>query len=81
MSSTPHPFASASASRATSSTTAGPVPITRPLPLDGLRVVEFTHRVMGPTGGMVLADLGAEVIRAEPLEGDRTRHLLGAVTL
>ena len=48
------------------------------LPLTGLRVVEFTHMVMGPTCGMVLADLGAEVIKVEPIEGDRTRHLLGA---
>ena len=48
------------------------------LPLEGLRVVEFTHMVMGPTCGMVLADMGAEVIKVEPLEGDRTRHLLGA---
>jgi len=48
------------------------------LPLDGLRVVEFTHMVMGPTCGMVLADLGAEVIKVEPIEGDRTRHLLGS---
>jgi crotonobetainyl-CoA:carnitine CoA-transferase CaiB-like acyl-CoA transferase len=48
------------------------------LPLTGLRVVEFTHMVMGPTCGMVLADLGAEVIKVEPVEGDRTRHLLGA---
>ena len=48
------------------------------LPLAGLRVVEFTHMVMGPTCGMVLADLGAEVINVEPIEGDRTRHLLGA---
>ena len=48
------------------------------LPLEGLRVVEFTHMVMGPTCGMVLADLGAEVIKVEPIEGDRTRHLLGA---
>lgn len=47
-------------------------------PLDGLRVVEFTHMVMGPTCGLVLADLGAEVIKVEPIEGDRTRHLLGA---
>ena len=50
----------------------------RKLPLEGLRVVEFTHMVMGPTCGMVLADLGAEVIKVEPMEGDRTRHLLGA---
>jgi len=49
-----------------------------PQPLAGLRVVEFTHMVMGPTCGMVLADLGAEVIKIEPIEGDRTRHLLGA---
>jgi crotonobetainyl-CoA:carnitine CoA-transferase CaiB-like acyl-CoA transferase len=49
-----------------------------PLPLAGLRVVEFTHMVMGPTCGMVLADLGAEVIKVEPIDGDRTRHLLGA---
>jgi crotonobetainyl-CoA:carnitine CoA-transferase CaiB-like acyl-CoA transferase len=48
------------------------------LPLVGLRVVEFTHMVMGPTCGMVLADMGAEVIKVEPMEGDRTRHLLGA---
>jgi crotonobetainyl-CoA:carnitine CoA-transferase CaiB-like acyl-CoA transferase len=48
------------------------------LPLEGLRVVEFTHMVMGPTCGMVLADMGAEVIKVEPIEGDRTRHLLGA---
>ena len=48
------------------------------LPLVGLRVVEFTHMVMGPTCGMVLADMGAEVIKVEPIEGDRTRHLLGS---
>ncbi|MCG2595802.1 CoA transferase [Ramlibacter sp. XY19] len=47
-------------------------------PLQGLRVVEFTHMVMGPTCGMVLADLGAEVIKIEPADGDRTRSLLGA---
>ena len=55
-------------------------PIDRPrtLPLTGLRVVEFTHMVMGPTCGMVLADMGAEVIKVEPIDGDRTRHLLGS---
>jgi crotonobetainyl-CoA:carnitine CoA-transferase CaiB-like acyl-CoA transferase len=50
----------------------------KPLPLQGIRVVEFTHMVMGPTCGMVLADLGAEVIKVEPLAGDSTRKLLGS---
>ena len=49
-----------------------------PLPLAGVRVVECTHMVMGPTCGMVLADLGAEVIKVEPTGGDRTRQLLGS---
>jgi crotonobetainyl-CoA:carnitine CoA-transferase CaiB-like acyl-CoA transferase len=49
-----------------------------PQPLAGLRVVEFTHMVMGPTCGMLLADLGAEVIKVEPVEGEGTRRLLGA---
>ena len=48
------------------------------LPLAGLRVVEFTHMVMGPTCGMILADLGAEVVKIEPLAGDNTRRLLGS---
>ncbi|MET0961940.1 MAG: CaiB/BaiF CoA-transferase family protein [Noviherbaspirillum sp.] len=47
------------------------------LPLAGLRVIEFTHMVMGPTCGMILADLGAEVIKVEPPEGDKTRTLPG----
>ena len=47
------------------------------LPLEGLRVVEFTHMVMGPTCGMILADLGAEVIKVEPPGGDKTRKLPG----
>jgi crotonobetainyl-CoA:carnitine CoA-transferase CaiB-like acyl-CoA transferase len=47
------------------------------LPLDGIRVVEFTHMVMGPTCGMILADLGAEVIKIEPPGGDKTRKLPG----
>ena len=50
----------------------------RRLPLDGVRVVELTHMVMGPTCGMVLGDLGADVIKIEPLAGDNTRRLLGA---
>ena len=56
----------------------GPKQPASQLPYAGLRVVEFTHMVMGPTCGMVLADLGAEVIKVEPLAGDSTRQLLGA---
>jgi crotonobetainyl-CoA:carnitine CoA-transferase CaiB-like acyl-CoA transferase len=48
------------------------------LPYAGVRVVEFTHMVMGPTCGMVLGDLGAEVIKVEPPQGDNTRRLLGS---
>jgi len=51
-----------------------------PQPLRGLRVVEFTHMVMGPTCGMVLADLGADVVKIEPLAGETTRTLVGAGT-
>ena len=47
------------------------------LPLSGIRVVEFTHMVMGPTCGMVLGDMGADVVKVEPLAGDSTRKLLG----
>jgi crotonobetainyl-CoA:carnitine CoA-transferase CaiB-like acyl-CoA transferase len=51
----------------------------RKLPLAGVRVIEFVHMVMGPTCGLVLADLGAEVIKVEPLpEGDNTRRLAGS---
>jgi crotonobetainyl-CoA:carnitine CoA-transferase CaiB-like acyl-CoA transferase len=48
-----------------------------PLPLDGLRVIEFSHMVMGPTCGMILVDLGAEVIKIEPPGGDKTRRMTG----
>ncbi|MFC0407973.1 CaiB/BaiF CoA transferase family protein [Roseomonas elaeocarpi] len=52
-----------------------------PLPLEGIRVVEFSHMVMGPTCGLVLADLGAEVIKVEPHgKGDRTRYLTNSGT-
>jgi crotonobetainyl-CoA:carnitine CoA-transferase CaiB-like acyl-CoA transferase len=51
------------------------------LPLEGLTVLEFSHTVMGPTCGVVLADLGADVIRVEPApDGDRTRRLHGFAT-
>jgi crotonobetainyl-CoA:carnitine CoA-transferase CaiB-like acyl-CoA transferase len=54
----------------------------RQLPYEGIRVVEFTHMVMGPTCGLVLGDLGAEVIKVEPVghgrEGDATRNLIGS---
>lgn len=48
------------------------------LPLSGVRVLEFTHMVMGPSAGLVLADLGAQVTRVEPIGGDPTRELKGA---
>ena len=48
------------------------------MPYEGVRVIEFTHMVMGPTCGMILADLGAEVIKVEPIQGDKTRNLLGS---
>ncbi|MHC2254972.1 crotonobetainyl-CoA:carnitine CoA-transferase CaiB-like acyl-CoA transferase [Bradyrhizobium embrapense] len=47
------------------------------LPLEGVRVIEMTHMVMGPTCGMILAQLGAEVIKVEPPAGDKTRSLGG----
>ena len=47
------------------------------LPLAGIRVLEFCHTIMGPTAGPILADLGADVIKIEPAEGDATRRLPG----
>jgi crotonobetainyl-CoA:carnitine CoA-transferase CaiB-like acyl-CoA transferase len=47
-------------------------------PLRGVKVVEFTHMVMGPTAGVILGDLGADVIKVEPLAGDNTRRLKGS---
>ena len=46
-------------------------------PLDGIRVVEFSQMVMGPTCGMILADLGADVVKVEPIKGDRSRFFKG----
>ena len=48
------------------------------LPLAGLQVVEFTHMVMGPTVGVILGDLGADVVKIEPIGGDNTRRLRGS---
>ena len=50
----------------------------RELPLSGIRVVEFSHMVMGPGAGLLLADLGADVVKLEPLGGDNTRRLRGS---
>src|ERR1700712_4001575 len=50
------------------------------LPLSGVRVIEMTHMVMGPTCGMVLAQLGAEITKVEPPQGDKTRSLGGMGT-
>ncbi len=55
--------------------TQAPQTADRDLPLAGIRVVEFVHMVMGPTVGLILADLGADVIKVEPLKGDATRGL------
>ena len=46
--------------------------------LAGIKVVEFTHMVMGPAAGLVLADLGADVVKVEPVGGDKTRRLRGS---
>ncbi len=46
-------------------------------PLAGIRVIEFSQMVMGPTCGLILADLGADVIKVEPAKGDRTRGFKG----
>ena len=48
------------------------------LPLEGLKVAEFSHMVMGPSVGVILGDLGAEVVKVEPIEGDATRRLTGS---
>jgi len=48
------------------------------LPLAGITVLEFTHMVMGPVVGAILADLGADVVKVEPPGGDATRSLQGS---
>ena len=48
------------------------------LPLAHIKVIEFSHMVMGPSAGLVLADLGAQVTKIEPLGGDNTRRLKGS---
>ena len=52
--------------------------INNELPLSGIKVIEFTHMVMGPAVGSILADLGAEVLKIEPIKGDNTRRLKGS---
>ena len=48
------------------------------LPLAGLKVIEFSHAIMGPSAGLILADMGADVIKIEPApDGDHTRRLPG----
>src|ERR1700721_4809372 len=46
-------------------------------PLAGIRVLEFCHTIMGPTAGLILADLGADVTKIEPADGDTTRRRIG----
>lgn len=48
------------------------------LPLADIKVIEFSHMVMGPSAGLILADLGAQVTKIEPLGGDNTRRLRGS---
>lgn len=43
-------------------------------PLDGIKVLEFSQIVAGPFGGMLLSDMGAEVIKIEPLQGEPWRQ-------
>src|SRR5262245_51864320 len=48
-----------------------------PRPLSGIKVLDFGHTIMGPCAGLLLADLGADVIKVEPKDGDATRRLPG----
>jgi crotonobetainyl-CoA:carnitine CoA-transferase CaiB-like acyl-CoA transferase len=44
------------------------------LPLDGIKVVDLGQYIAGPGAAMILLELGAEVIKIEPLSGDQSRH-------
>jgi len=54
--------------------------MTADLPLKNIRVIEMSHMIMGPSCGMILAQLGADVIKVEPPKGDKTRDLAGMGT-
>ena len=54
------------------------MPAEQEAPLNGLKVIESSHIVMGPSAGVILGDLGADVIKVEPLTGDKTRELTGS---
>ena len=44
-----------------------------PGPLDGVKILEFTEIIAGPFGGMLLSDMGADVIKVEPPWGEPWR--------